>query len=387
MQTYLPTLANGKKRNINDVIQDTIANAKAAIQTQAQAKAVADASKAKPTTSAPIVGGASPASPYPYEKYQEAQAVTDARNALTAHAGNRVPDWTGGTYGQALQQAMDRIQNREAFSYDLNGDALYQQYRDRYINQGRMAMGDTVAQASALTGGYGNSYAVTAGNQAYQQNLQALNDVVPELYQMAYDKYNREGEELYNQYGLINNAYQTEYGQYRDQVGDWNAEYDRLANAYNQALSTDYGMWSDDFGRKVDAYNAGVSQAQYASDLAYKYASLNENRRQFDASQAAALEKAKASASATSKTSGTKATAEETATPEIKAVQSDKTDAFMKKQISPEQFARQNGYVTDGRGNRYTQYSEYIASNILNALDKKEISEEEAKWLYDHYNI
>ena len=94
------------------------------------------------------------------------------------------------THQQNLDDIMNKILNREDFSYDLNGDALYQQYKDKYIKQGKMAMQDTMGQAAAMTGGYGNSYAATAGNQAYQASLENLNDIVPELYQMAHDRDN-----------------------------------------------------------------------------------------------------------------------------------------------------------------------------------------------------
>ena len=104
------------------------------------------------------------------------------------------------TYGKQADYdaAMDAILNRKKFSYDLNGDALYQQYKDNYINQGKMAMMDTMGQASAMTGGYGNSYAATVGNQAYQASLQNLNNVIPQLYQLALDSYKTEGDRLNN---------------------------------------------------------------------------------------------------------------------------------------------------------------------------------------------
>jgi hypothetical protein len=59
------------------------------------------------------------------------------------------------SYGnqEAYDKAMNEILNRKDFSYDLNGDMLYQQYKDNYINQGKMAMMDTMGQASAMTGG------------------------------------------------------------------------------------------------------------------------------------------------------------------------------------------------------------------------------------------
>ena len=73
-----------------------------------------------------------------------------------------------------LSDAIGKILDRKEFSYDVNSDALYQQYKDRYVQGGKMAMMDTLGQAATLTGGYGNSYAQAAGQQAYQGYLQGL---------------------------------------------------------------------------------------------------------------------------------------------------------------------------------------------------------------------
>ena len=243
-----------------------------------------------------------------YETYNEAQAVIDARNALQQHEQNRVSPWTGGTYGQALQDAVNRINNREKFSYDLNGDALYKQYKDQYMSLGRTAMMDTMGQAAALTGGYGNSYAATAGNQAYQGYLQQLNNVVPELYQMALDRYDREGQDMYNQANLLGSMYGTEYGEYRDQVADWNTEAARLAdrynternfdwsqfssnrdyytNAYNTERQWDYGLYSDDYNRGFANYQQSVAESQFAQEMALKQAQLAEQIRANKANEA-----------------------------------------------------------------------------------------------------
>lgn len=231
-----------------------------------------------------------------YSTYNESERVTNARNALDEHSANKVADWTGGTYGTQVKDTLNAINNRQKFSYDVNADALYQQYKDKYINQGRLAMADTVGQASALTGGYGNSYAVTAGNQAYQSYLQNLNDVVPQLYELAYNKYNQEGQDLKDKYNLLNQAYNTEYGEYRDQVSDWNATYDRLQDAYyneanmdwNQFSSNrdyytnqykdirdwDYKQYDDAYSRAFDSYKQSVSEDQFNKQLAYQYAAL-----------------------------------------------------------------------------------------------------------------
>lgn len=117
-----------------------------------------------------------------------------------------------------LDDTMKRIMNREKFTYDLNGDALYRQYKDRYITGGKMAMMDTMGQAAALTGGYGNSYAQGVGQQAYQGYLQGLNDKIPELYQLALDSYDREGDALMQQYGLLQDREAQDYGMFQDNM-------------------------------------------------------------------------------------------------------------------------------------------------------------------------
>ena len=215
---------------------------------------------------------------FSYRNYSESDDVKKYREDLADHEKNKVEKWTGGTYADSLKQAVDKINNREKFSYDLNNDMLYQQYKQQYINQGRLAMTDTVGQASALTGGYGNSYAVNAGNQAYQGYLQKLNGVVPELYQLALDKYNAEGSDLYNKASLYGSMYDKEYGEYRDKVSDWNAEYSRLSDKYNNERTYDYGQYSDAYNRAFGQYQQKVSEDQFAKNLALEYAQLAESR-------------------------------------------------------------------------------------------------------------
>ena len=98
---------------------------------------------------------------------------------------------------------------REAFSYDPNEDPVYRAYRRQYTRLGKLAMEDTVGKAAALTGGYGNSYAETAGQQAYGQYLQKLGDTIPTLYSAAYDRYLAEGEALYDELARMEQTRQT----------------------------------------------------------------------------------------------------------------------------------------------------------------------------------
>lgn len=158
------------------------------------------------------------------EKKEPQSGSTDLSSNLTTKPGEYNSQWQ-----TQINDTIDRILNREKFSFDLNGDALYQQYKDNAYRQGKLAMNDAIGQASAMTGGYGNSYAQSVGQQQFQNELHKVNDVVPELYQMALDRYNAEGTDLLNAYGILTDRETTDYGKYRDAVGDWQTDrnYDR----------------------------------------------------------------------------------------------------------------------------------------------------------------
>lgn len=137
------------------------------------------------------------------------ESLTPQQIASAQQVGNNYGGFDGNYAGQ-LQGLLNQILNRPNFEYDLNADMLYQQYRDQYQRAGQQAMADTMGQAATMTGGYGNSYAASAGNQAYQQYLTQLNNIVPELYDRAYNRYNQEQSDLMNQYSLLMNAQQYE---------------------------------------------------------------------------------------------------------------------------------------------------------------------------------
>lgn len=101
-----------------------------------------------------------------------------------------------GIYSTETKRLAEDLMNRGEFKYDMNADALYRQYADRFMKQGKTAMRDTIGQASAMTGGYGNSYAQSAGQQAYNSHLEEMNDMIPDLYNLALQKYQAEGERL-----------------------------------------------------------------------------------------------------------------------------------------------------------------------------------------------
>lgn len=138
-------------------------------------------------------------------------------------------------YNDKISALADKIANREQFQYDFNTDPLYQNYKDQYQRQATLGQESAMANAAALSGGYGNSYAATAGNLAYQENMAHLNDVIPQLYQMAYDKYNTDLANQRADLDMWRNLDSDDYSKYRDTVSNtqWNDQF--KSNNYYQA--------------------------------------------------------------------------------------------------------------------------------------------------------
>lgn len=200
-------------------------------------------------------------------QFAPSQAYLDAMN----YTNGLLQQLSSGrtSYTDQVKGMLDKIQSRDPFAYDVDTDTLFQQYLASQTNAGKGAMQDTMGQAAALTGGYGSSYATTAGNQAYNAYIRGAYDNLPQYYQLARDAYDREGDEMYRQFGLLSDADQKEYQrlydaytanfnnaqtQYGNEFSAWNAD---VSNAFNLAQ-----MQNSDYWQRYSAAQSAASKAQ-----------------------------------------------------------------------------------------------------------------------------
>jgi len=200
-----------------------------------------------------------------YDNYKELANTTDIIDQSTWDALN-TPFATSDAYKQAMQYTnelleklnsgktsytdqikdlMSQILNREDFEYDVDKDTLFQQALASAMGSGKSAMQDTIGQASSLTGGYGSTYATSAGNQAYNAFIEDAYNNLPEYYNMALQAYQAEGQEMYQQLDMLNAADATEWGRTYD---TWQSNFANAQQMYNQ----EYGAWQDSI---TNAYN------------------------------------------------------------------------------------------------------------------------------------
>lgn len=164
-------------------------------------------------------------------------------------------------WDDALTALAGQLMSRPAFSYDYTQDPLYQQYREVYTREGDRAMRDTLGQVSARTGGLASSYAASAASQANNYYMAQLSDIIPQLEQLAYQRYLGQGEALMDQLQAVQALEAGDYARYQDALGQWNTD---RAFAYN--------AWSDARDFSYAAGRDQLSDQRYARELAYQQA-------------------------------------------------------------------------------------------------------------------
>lgn len=194
----------------------------------------------------------------PSDEVTAAQAYRDSVAALE-------PGAYQSRFEERLQALYERIAGREAFDYEPEEDEAYQRYARLYAARGAAAMEDTLGKAAALTGGYGSSYAQSAGQQAYNGYLQELAALVPELRQAALAEYQQEGKALQEQYSLLHAQEKADYDRWQDERADWQkllaaaqAEYEDAGSRDQRLYQTMLGYFSDkaEQERKLSASGA-----------------------------------------------------------------------------------------------------------------------------------
>lgn len=194
--------------------------------------------------------------------YTPGQSVTDAAADLRNWQQNRP-----GKYESAYQAA-SKTSSASCWSGTASSTAMHRTrstpvcpavHPERPQRQRGRA-----AQAAALTGGYGSSYAASAAQQAYQQQMGALNDALPSLYRLALDTYNSEGDDVVTRIDQLNTQEKNAQAQYNAELSDYYSQLDRKGSAYNAAYEQDYGRYQDYLGRLNTLYGYYSNQEQQA---------------------------------------------------------------------------------------------------------------------------
>lgn len=173
------------------------------------------------------------------------------------------------TFAQQQKDLLDRILNREDFSWSKETDPQWSSYKKSYLREGDRATANALAKASAASGGRPSSHAVNAATQAGDYYATKLNDVIPTLYQQAYERYLDEYNMKLKDLNTVNQQEQLDYAKYLDRLGQFNTDrgfaYQNYADDYDRLrsqLADVQGQDQIDYARYLDE----VSRQQTAQD-------------------------------------------------------------------------------------------------------------------------
>lgn len=173
------------------------------------------------------------------------------------------------TFAQQQKDLLDRILNREDFSWNKETDPQWSSYKKSYLREGDRATANALAKASAASGGRPSSHAVNAATQAGDYYATKLNDVIPTLYQQAYERYLDEYNMKLKDLNTVNQQEQLDYAKYLDRLGQFNTDrgfaYQNYADDYDRLrsqLADVQGQNQIDYARYLDE----VSRQQTAQD-------------------------------------------------------------------------------------------------------------------------
>ena len=220
-------------------------------------------------------------------------------------AGDALNEWErkkpsgySSKYQERLDGILGSILDRGDFKYSLNADPLYRQYREQYIKNGERAMEDTVGKVSALSGGYGSSYAATAGMQSYSNELAKLNSVALDLRDRAYSVYKDKGNALYDAASLLRSLDGDDYKKYRDTVSDYYSDGDYLYKKLKNMSDSEYEKfldevkaWENDRKFSYEQYIDETERMQYEEGMAFKREEAKRQQANADRNYALALKK------------------------------------------------------------------------------------------------
>ncbi|MBR2410144.1 MAG: hypothetical protein IKB08_00300 [Clostridia bacterium] len=193
------------------------------------------------------------------------------------NAGNKNIYDVSDAYQAQADAIYKKIQETPDFKYDFNEDAVFKALQEQYMKSGKLAAENVAGQAAALSGGYGNSYGATAAGQAYMGAIDDLYDVIPELSDRAYSRYQNERAEALQNWEIMQNRADKERA-YAEAERDYNDSRDAYLweIALQKAELGDYGALKElGVDTSGSEYDRKLSDALMRAELG-DYSALKE---------------------------------------------------------------------------------------------------------------
>ena len=159
----------------------------------------------------------------------------------------------------------DEIENyfRDGFTYDFADDPVYQQILGQKQKEADKAYKDGYAQLSTAFDGDIPVNMINKLLTTKSEIVDSADSYIPQLRQMAYDMYMDKGNQLYNQYGLLDAMADEDYDKF---LADRDFRAQGVRDAYYN--KTDAERYAEDVAYRD--YRDGISDARYDNEWNYQ---------------------------------------------------------------------------------------------------------------------
>ena len=161
--------------------------------------------------------------------------VSDARAQLDAWEAKKPGDYTS-KYKDKIDGVMGQLDGMKDFSYDPTRDAAYEQYKNSYTRQAKLA-----------------------NESAYQNAMAGLSSATNSLYSQALNQYTQKKSDLQNQLSGYQQAEAQDYEKYQTNYQNWENQRNYYQSAYNQAASESQAKKSRGSGLLNTILSVGAS--------------------------------------------------------------------------------------------------------------------------------
>ena len=176
------------------------------------------------------------------------------------------------SYKSEIDSLYKKLTGIKDFSYDPYDDDLYEYYRKQYIREGNRAMEDILGELSAMTGGVASSYAVSAAAQGRNYYNQKMTDMIPKLYEDAYERYIDSIERQEKNIDILSSLADSEHKRYLDSMDLYNRDREFDYKAFLERLDYDRILRDDEkWQTEFDNENS-----QWQTELDKKYGYLDK---------------------------------------------------------------------------------------------------------------
>lgn len=228
--------------------------------------------------------------------YADSSETRQARQQADNYA-NSYTDKINKGYTSKYKGAIDELANqyqKNKFDWTPENSSEYQQKKEKYTREGKVAQENVQGSYAANTGGYSNTYSQTAGQKAFGEYMDELANKVPTLKNEAYKSYQQQQEDTLNRIGVLQNLDNTQYQRYRDSVTD---DYDFMTyyeNKYGTSKGLDMSNFQNELAHwqtQMSAAQSNLSDIRSLAEAQYEHntlsadtrSSIDSQRRQSDA--------------------------------------------------------------------------------------------------------